>query len=209
MNLAKQRARHFQESQVEKEIKAQKVDQIKEQTQRSVMHVQGFQDKKKGMLKDDYKSRTAGEKKLIYQYEAEAQKLESLEEQLIQELQDTQEDEREAYKELEEAMLEASRSKRERLGATVSTNFSELPGIKGRGQPRTAENKLGVSNGFMKRPAGVSLDPTMRNTQRTGHQRNNTNNHTTGNSFVNAQFGGNQNVRSSYAPNSMGRTAYN
>jgi hypothetical protein len=31
-------------------------------------------------------------------------------------LQDTQEEEREAYKELEEAMLEASRSKKERLG---------------------------------------------------------------------------------------------
>ena len=45
-------------------------------------------------------------------------------------------------------MLEASRSKRERLGSTGSTAFSELPGIKGRGMPRTAGNKMGVTNGF-------------------------------------------------------------
>ena len=41
------------------------------------------------MLKDEYKDRTATEKKMIYQYEAEAQHLEKLEEQLIQELQET------------------------------------------------------------------------------------------------------------------------
>ena len=84
--------------------------------QSSVMHVQDYQDKKKGLLKNEYKDRTTKEKKMIYEYEAEAQQLEKLEETLIQELQDTQEEEREAYKELEEAMLEASRSKRERLG---------------------------------------------------------------------------------------------
>jgi hypothetical protein len=32
------------------------------------------------MLKGEFKDRTAGEKKLIYKYEAEAQELESLEE---------------------------------------------------------------------------------------------------------------------------------
>ena len=102
-------------------------------------------------------------------------------------------------------MLDASRSKRDRLRSTVSTNFSELPGIKARGQPRTADNKLGFSNGFQARPNGVSLDPTMRNTQRTDHQRTNTSN-----SFVNAQFGSNQNVRSSLAPpTSTGRSTYN
>jgi hypothetical protein len=36
---------------------------------------------------------------------------------LILELQDTQEEEREAFKELEEAMLSASLSKRDRLGS--------------------------------------------------------------------------------------------
>lgn len=115
-SLAEQRVRRLQDQQAEGEIKAQRADQIKGQMQRSVMHVQDYQDKKKGMLKDEFKDRTAGEKKLIYQYEAEAQQLEKLEEQLILELQETQEEEREAYKDLEEAMLEASRSKRERLG---------------------------------------------------------------------------------------------
>jgi len=83
-------------------------------------------------------------------------------------LQDTQEEEREAYKELEEAMLEASRSKRERLGQTGSTAFSELPGIKNRGQPRTAGGKMGTTNGFSQRSGGQSMDPA-RMSDRAGH----------------------------------------
>lgn len=99
-------------------------------------------------------------------------------------------------------MLEASRSKRERLGQTGSTAFSELPGIK---QTRTATGgKMGTTNGFSQRSGGQSLDPSMRNTDRTGHQRN-----STGGSFKNAHFGGNTNIRSSYAPVSMGKSAYN
>ena len=54
--------------------------------QSSVMHVQDYQDKKKGLLKNEYKDRTTKEKKMIYEYEAEAQQLEKLEETLIQEL---------------------------------------------------------------------------------------------------------------------------
>lgn len=37
------------------------------------MHVQDYQDKKKVMLKNEYKDRTVKEKKLIYEYESEAQ----------------------------------------------------------------------------------------------------------------------------------------
>ena len=201
--LAEQRLRKQQDQMQEAEIKAQRADEIKNQMQRSVMHVQDYQDKKKGMLKNEYKDRTIKEKKLIYEYESEAQQLEKLEEQLIQELQETQEEEREAYKELEEAMLEASRSKRERLGQTGSTAFSELPGIKNRGQPRTAGGKMGTTNGFSQRSGGQSMDPA-RMSDRAGHQRT-----STGGSFKNAQFGANTNIRSSYAPNSMGKTAYN
>lgn len=65
------------------------------------------------------------------------------------ELQETQEEEREAFKELEEAMLSASLSKRDRLGnGSMSaagdklSAYSELPGLKqgrtGSFAPRTA-----------------------------------------------------------------------
>jgi hypothetical protein len=66
------------------------------------------------------------------------------------ELQETQEEEREAFKELEEAMLSASLSKRDRLGNGLSMSaagdklsaYSELPGLKqgrtGSFAPRTA-----------------------------------------------------------------------
>lgn len=64
---------------------------------------------------------------------------------------------------------------------------------------------MGTTNGFSQRSGGgQSLDPAMRNTDRAGHQRT-----STGGSFKNAQFGGNNNVRNSYAPNSMGKSAYN
>lgn len=75
------------------------------------------------------------EKRLIYKFEAEAQELEQLEERLIQELQETQDEEREAYKELEEAMIEASVGKRERLGLSLKSGdrsfrkSTNLPGL--------------------------------------------------------------------------------
>jgi len=56
---------------------------------------------------------------------------------LIQELQETQDEEREAYKELEEVMIEASVGKRERLGLShKSGDYSvrksnNLPGLTG------------------------------------------------------------------------------
>ena len=57
---------------------------------------------------------------------------------MILELQETQEEEREAFKELEDAMLSASLSKRDRLGNGMSASvggdklsaYSELPGLK-------------------------------------------------------------------------------
>ena len=75
-----------------------------------------FQLKKKNKLKEEFREKTDNEKRLIYKYEGEAQELEKLEERLIVELQETQDEERLAYKELEEAMVEASIGKRERLG---------------------------------------------------------------------------------------------
>jgi hypothetical protein len=55
-----------------------------------------------------------------------------LEERLIIELQETQDEEREAYKELEEAMVESSIGKKERFvqnGGYNSLTGSELPGL--------------------------------------------------------------------------------
>ena len=77
------------------------------------------------------------------------------------ELQETQEEEREAFKELEEAMLSASLSKRDRLGNGLSASaagdklsaYSELPGLKqgrtGSFAPRTAGNHgtMGITGG--------------------------------------------------------------
>lgn len=48
-----------------------------------------FKHKKQNMLKDQFKERTEQEKKLIYKFELEAQKLEKEEEELIKELQAT------------------------------------------------------------------------------------------------------------------------
>lgn len=97
-------------------------------------------------------------------------------------------------------MLEASRSKRERLGQTGSTAFSELPGIKDRGMPKTAGNKMGITGGLSIRTGGQSMEPGVRNSVKPPHQRN-----LTGNDFAKA-YGAQPNVRSSYAPNSVGTT---
>ena len=74
---------------------------------------------------DDHRVKIDGEKKLIYKYESEAQQLEKFEEDLILELQAVQDEEREAYKELEEAMLEASISKKDRIGMATTPKLSD------------------------------------------------------------------------------------
>lgn len=55
------------------------------------------------------------EKELIKKREAEAQKLEKLEAELLQNLMQTQNMEKEAFTQLEQAMIDASKPKRERL----------------------------------------------------------------------------------------------
>lgn len=126
----------------------------------SSLHIKEYQDKKKNQLKDEYKEKTEGEKRLIYKYESEAQQLERLEEQLIKELQETQDEEREAYRELEEAMLAASVSKRDRVGlsapgvgTSLDSKSDQLPTLHGPtpGGPkgnRFVTNSLNMSHGF-------------------------------------------------------------
>ena len=67
------------------------------------------------MTKAELKAKTEEEKRLIYQYEKEAQKLEAMEEQLIKRLQNIQEDEKVAFQELEQAMITASMARKDRL----------------------------------------------------------------------------------------------
>ena len=97
------------------------------------------------------------------------------------ELQETQEEEREAFKELEEAMLSASLSKRDRLGNGLSMSaagdklsaYSELPGLKqgrtGSFAPRTAGNggTMGMTGGNF--GPGSKAHGAMRSTQRSGN----------------------------------------
>lgn len=61
------------------------------------------------------KAKTEEEKKLIYKFEKEAQQLEQLEEKLIQRLQVIQDEEKAAFKELEEVMILASKPKNHRV----------------------------------------------------------------------------------------------
>lgn len=67
------------------------------------------------ITKYEVKAKTEAEKRMIYKYEREAQMLEEQEEQLIRRLQDIQDEEKEAFSELEQAMITASLAKRDRL----------------------------------------------------------------------------------------------
>jgi len=91
--------------------------------------------------------------------------LEKLEEQLIRELQETQDEEREAYRELEEAMLAASVSKRERVGlsapgiGSLDTKSDQLPTLQGAAPTSQKGNKfmtnsMNMSHGFGGAQAG-------------------------------------------------------
>eukprot|EP00349_Pseudokeronopsis_sp_Brazil_P002665 CAMPEP_0202962242 /NCGR_PEP_ID=MMETSP1396-20130829/6342_1 /ASSEMBLY_ACC=CAM_ASM_000872 /TAXON_ID= /ORGANISM="Pseudokeronopsis sp., Strain Brazil" /LENGTH=63 /DNA_ID=CAMNT_0049682681 /DNA_START=594 /DNA_END=788 /DNA_ORIENTATION=+ len=62
---------------------------------------------------------------MIYDYEREAQQLEAMEEELIRRLQNTQNMERDAFKELEEAMISASMPKKERMQVMGELNQAD------------------------------------------------------------------------------------
>ena len=66
------------------------------------------------------------EKDLIKMREVEAQKLEKLEAELLQNLQQTQNLEKEAFSQLENAMIDGSKPKRERMGGNrKSSRYSK------------------------------------------------------------------------------------
>jgi hypothetical protein len=78
-------------------------------------NVTQFRQKKVMTTKYELKAKTETEKRLIYKYEREAQLLEEQEEKLIKRLQDIQDEEKDAFSELEQAMITASLAKRDRL----------------------------------------------------------------------------------------------
>ena len=67
--------------------------------------VENYKERKQNSTKAELAAKTEAEKKLIYKLEKEAQQLESLEEQLIKRLQSIQDEEKAAFKELEQVMI--------------------------------------------------------------------------------------------------------
>ena len=92
-----------------------KKHQIKAQKEIGRHKVDQFKKLKAKEVQSESKQKTEQEKKLIYKLEREARELEMMEEQLIKRLQNTQDMEKEAFKELEDAMISASMPKRDRL----------------------------------------------------------------------------------------------
>ena len=79
------------------------------------MSVGKYRNNRVDQSKQELKQKTETEKQLIYKFEKEAQELEQMEEKLIKRLQEIQEEEREAFLELEQSMITASLAKKDRL----------------------------------------------------------------------------------------------
>lgn len=91
--------------------KAEKREQIRGMVDQSKQNVAAFKNLKAMQTKAEAKEKIEGEKRMIYQFEKEAQSLEQEEEELIQILQQLQIDEKAAFEELENAMITASLAK--------------------------------------------------------------------------------------------------
>eukprot|EP00347_Sterkiella_histriomuscorum_P013892 403362963 len=105
-----------QDSQMKQQIEVQeKKNLIRAQREMGKMKIEQFKHQKAREIQMESRQKTEQEKKLIYQLEQEARQLELMEESLIKRLQGTQQMERDAFKDLEEAMISASMPKKERL----------------------------------------------------------------------------------------------
>lgn len=102
--------------------KEAKRESIRQMAAKGRAKVQQFGQNKIGISKDVQKERTEQEKRLIYKYEKEAQNLEATEEALIQRLQMLQDEEKNAFQELEQCMVTASLAKRDRLQIVEEVN---------------------------------------------------------------------------------------
>ena len=94
---------------------AAKKELIRTQERQAYMRLENMKRKQAMDNKHLNKDLISSEKELIRKREVEAQKLEKLEAELLQNLQQTQNMEKEAFSQLEHAMIDASRPKKERV----------------------------------------------------------------------------------------------
>lgn len=92
-----------------------KKELIKTQERQAYHKIQNLKNRNIEGTKQKNMDLMLSEKDLIRQREIEAQKLERLEAELLQNLQQTQNMEREAFNQLENAMIDASKPKRQRV----------------------------------------------------------------------------------------------
>ena len=88
-----------------------KRESIKQMVAKSKASVAEFQNARVENARAEGREKINHEKQLIYKYEREAQQLEQLEEQLIGRLQGLQQEEKQAFEDLENAMIVASLAK--------------------------------------------------------------------------------------------------
>lgn len=93
----------------------QQRETIRELAAKSKATVSAFHYQRHAETRSDVRVKVEHEKKLIYEFEQKAQQLEAHEEALIKRLQHIQNEEKEAFTELEQAMITASLAKRDRL----------------------------------------------------------------------------------------------
>lgn len=94
---------------------AAKKELIKTQERQAFIRLENMKKKQQIEVKEMNKDIVFSEKDLIRKRELEAQRLERLEAELLQNLQQTQNMEKEAFSQLEHAMIDASKPKRERV----------------------------------------------------------------------------------------------
>lgn len=88
-----------------------KRESIRQMIAKSKSSVADFQNQRLANARAEGRDKINYEKQLIYKYEREAQQLEMSEEQLIARLQNLQQEEKQAFEDLENAMIVASLAK--------------------------------------------------------------------------------------------------
>ena len=114
--------RKEQFNRAEEQAKADRREGIKSMINKSKHSVESYRQQKIDQSKSENKAKIEYEKRLIYKYEKEAQELEAAEEGLIKRLQEIQEEERQAFMELEQSMITASLAKKDRLEIVNEVN---------------------------------------------------------------------------------------
>ena len=104
--------------------KGMKRESIRQMVANSKTQVQNFREQKLEKARQEGLAKVKSEKSLIYKFEREAQQLEVTEEELIGRLQGLQQEEKQAFEDLENAMILASLAKTgpNRIERNMATN---------------------------------------------------------------------------------------